>query len=129
MLFFEIDQHAFDVFAGADEVAFVIGASAGILQFVQRTDFDAVGVSGNRTDFELAENRVIAFVDNFENFFAGTCRAGAQFVPEYQRSWESFLKGEINNYFSNYTCFGKLWILKYDLLRQSHRSLHPDNYI
>ena len=72
ILLFKIDQHAFDVLARSNEIVLVIGAAAGILQFIEGTDFDTIGFFRNRSDFEDAENRVIAFIYDLENLGAGT---------------------------------------------------------
>ncbi len=72
---FEVNQDALDVLAGADKVVLVIGTGAGVVQFVERADFDAVGFLGNRTDFENAENGMVALVDDFENLGAGALAA------------------------------------------------------
>ena len=73
--FAQIDQHAFDVLARADEVGAVIGAGAGVAQFVERVNFDAIGVAGQRRDFKQAEERMVALVDDFGDLFAGALLA------------------------------------------------------
>jgi hypothetical protein len=42
-----MDQHAFDVLARADEVGGVIGAGAGVAEFVERVNLDAIGATRN----------------------------------------------------------------------------------
>ncbi len=49
---FKGNQHASDVFARADQIVFIIWAGAGVLQFIQRTDFNAVGASRNGANLE-----------------------------------------------------------------------------
>ncbi|MBA4379756.1 MAG: hypothetical protein C0393_03580 [Anaerolinea sp.] len=43
VFFFQVEQHALDVFAGADQVGLVIGAGARVLHLVQRANFYAIG--------------------------------------------------------------------------------------
>jgi hypothetical protein len=72
-LFTEMEDHAFDVFAGADQIGLVIGAGAGVLQLVQRADLHPVGASADRFDLELAEDRVAALIGNLEDFRPRPC--------------------------------------------------------
>ena len=85
MFLFKGNQHAFDVFACADQIVFIIWAGAGVLQFIQRTDFNAVGASRNGTDLEQTENGMTAFVDNLENFRAGALASAFDLFLDIRR--------------------------------------------
>ena len=112
MRFLEVNQHAFNVFAGADEICLVIGAGTGILHFVQRADFDAIGPPGDRRfNLEQAEDGMAAFIGNLENLFTRPLAAALDLdldVGGHGKPPKDLLMG-MRMSFANYTCSRNGW--------------------